>query len=644
MSVIFGLRRPCGQLAQGEEMRNLAETTKRYAPDGTFTDVGGRVGMGFQPFHTTERSRLETQPLIDFQNNMLVLDGRLDNYRELREALNIDNSDIADSGLILAAFRKWGETCFSRFVGDWALAIWSARDHTLYLARDHAGTRTLFFQEVNGDFRWSTYLETFFTPGSTGAIDAEYVARFVTALPIRDLTPYKGIHAVPPAHYLIVQENKITRRAHWNWMADSTIRYSSATQYDDNFLDLLKTAVQRRTAPGDPALAHLSGGMDSTSVVRVSDLIRQSQSPGAELIDTLSFYDDSEPNWNEKPYFSLVEARRGKAGIHVNAAAVDQSFEPADRAECTYLFPGADSHSISQERHFEKLISEHGYRVIVAGTGGDEVLGGVPTPLPELANYLVSGDLRRLIPRAIQWCLAKRTPLVHMLLETASFTLGLYRTPHSNKQTIPPWVPAQFRKAALDFDRKDFSRCRRLGIRPSTVANGLAWWSVQETLPHRFPTFLTRREYRYPYLDRDLVDFLFRVPREQLVAPGRRRLLMRRALTGIVPVEILERRRKAYLARSPIVFFQSSRDRIEALFARSVAVECGFVELSQVRAALASIVDRADLTWCSSLMRTIALELWIRANMVGSAAIGSAYPKRKAPSEVEKLLATPVAF
>ena len=76
------------------------------------------------------------------------------------------------------------------------------------------------------------------------------------------------------------------------------------------------------------------------------------------------------------------------------------------------------------------------------------------------------------------------------------------------------------------------------------------------------PPSIIRREYRYPYLDWDLVEFLLCVPREQLVRPGRRRYMMRNALKGIVPAEVLERRRKAFITRSPLLALQSARERI----------------------------------------------------------------------------------
>ena len=88
-------------------------------------------------------------------------------------------------------------------------------------------------------------------------------------------------------------------------------------------------------------------------------------------------------------------------------------------------------------------------------------------------------------------------------------------------------------------------------------------------MPHLFPSLLSRLEYRYPLLDRDLVGFLFSIPREQLFRPGRKRSLMRRALVSIMPPVVLERRRKAYQLRMPLLTMQHASARLHSLFVDS---------------------------------------------------------------------------
>jgi asparagine synthase (glutamine-hydrolysing) len=618
MSIIFGIRKPDGEIVDDTELLRLAHRTERYAPDGTFVTSAGRVGMGFQPFHTTERSRLEDQPLVDEHGSLLVFDGRLDNHEELRYKLGIREPRVADSQLILSAFVRWDESCFAQFVGDWAIALWSAAKQTLYLARDHAGTRTLFFQHVSGALQWSTYLDSLLLPETSHQLDKEYVASYLASRPIRDLTPYRGIRAVLPAHYKRVMADAVVAKPHWSSMASGNIRYGSDEEYEVHFLQLFKTSVVRRTTPGGKILAQLSGGMDSTSIVCMSDHIRTSQgAPPAELLDTLSYYDDSEPNWQERPYFSIVESARGKTGIHIDRSDWHPTLEPLDQSEGVALWPGWHGGSAEQARKFDDLVRARGYRAIVSGIGGDELLGGVPTPLPELAEYLVSGSPAKLFRRSADWCLTDRSPLLHLLFQTVKFTINLYRQPGPDVTKMPSWIAPDLRKLCFDLKHREIEGGKRLGFSPTALGNGITWWAILETLPHLIPPLLTRYEYRYPYLDRDLVDFLLRIPRDQLLRPGQRRSLMRRALKDIVLPEILARRRKGFVIRGPLTLVQQEKEKIEQLFARSFLGEHGFIDPVRLRSTLELVARGKAIDQLQTLLRAIALELWFKSRAQG---------------------------
>lgn len=617
MSIIFGIRKPDGEMVDDAELFRLARRTERYACDGTFVISAGHVGMGFQPFHTTERSHLEDQPLVDEHGSLLVFDGRLDNHEELRYKLGIREPRVADSQIILSAFVRWDESCFAQFVGDWAIALWSAPKQTLYLARDHSGARTLFVQNVSRALQWSTYLDSFLTQEEY-PLDEEYVGRYLASLSIRNLTPYKGIRGVPPAHYMRVVADAVVAKPHWSWMASGNIRYGSDEEYEQHFLQLFKTSVVRRTAPGGKILAQLSGGMDSTSIVCMSDHVRKAQgAPAAELLDTLSYYDDSEPNWQERPYFLIVESARGKTGIHIDRSDWHPTLEPLDQSQGVALWPGCHGGSAEQARKFDDLVGARGYRAILSGIGGDELLGGVPTPLPELAEYLVSGSLAQLFRRSADWCLTDRGPLLHLLLQTVKFTINLYRQPGADVTKMPSWIAPDLLKRCFDLKHLDIERGKRLGFSPTALGNGITWWVILETLPHLIPPLLTRYEYRYPYLDRDLVDFLLRIPRDQLLRPGQRRSLMRRALKGIVRPEILARRRKGFVIRGPLTFVQQEEEKIDQLFARSFLAEYGFIDPVRLRSTLELVARGKAIDQLQTLLRAIAMELWFKSRGQG---------------------------
>ncbi len=612
MSIIFGVLKEPGAAVAKSEILKLAEATTQFATGPTGAHSAGRIGMGFQPYVSHARSAMDQNPVTDLCGNLLAFDGRLDNDAELAKLFSKNKALTSDAEIVLAGFRRWGEACFSRLVGDWALALWSARDATLYLARDHAGSRTLYFGQFDRRLIWATHLDTLLPEYAEPRLSKDYVGCYLGCSPCGDLTPYEGIKAVPAAHVVVIRDGKIARRSHWSAVQSRSIRYQSDREYEEHFLELFRQSVERRTGPGEPILAQLSGGMDSTSIVSMSDAIRRASGAQSELLDTISFYDDSESSLDERRYFSITEKHRGKPGIHINAAFSQRTFEPLDLNEGRYLLPGADSFALTQERRLHALTEKRGYRSILSGIGGDEVLGGVPSPWPELADHLVRGDLRMLVQRAIAWSLVEQTPLIHTLLRTARYTAGLYFGALEPRQTLPPWIAPPLRERAIAMGRRRESGRRRFGVAPHLLDSETAWRAVLETLPGNFPGALSRPEYRYPFLDKELVEFLFAIPPEQLQRPGRRRSLMRRALRGIVPAEILERRRKAFQLHAPLDALRKAESKIERLFTSSCLSDAGYVDRVALCRSLHSVV-LGKVEDMQFLYRAIALELWLKS-------------------------------
>jgi asparagine synthase (glutamine-hydrolysing) len=614
MSIIFGLLKEAGSLAKESEVEQLGEATARYGTGIGSSYRRGRLGMGVQPYFSHERSAMEAGPTKNLKHCVLSFDGRLDNYTELAELLGLKSHDVSDSQIVLTAFEQWGEACFSRLVGDWALALWSEKQQSLYLARDHAGTRTLYFQNKEHRLVWSTFLDSFQRRDVKLPLCKDYAARYLACRHIGDLTPYEGILSVTPAHYLIIRSNIVGRHAHWMPVRRSVTRYSSDEEYEAHFLALFKRSVERRTGPGAPILAQLSGGMDSTAIVCMSDHLRCQSGPNSEILDTISFYDESEASLNERPYFSLVEARRGKVGTHLNTAFSQRTFEVHDAKNGKYVLPGADSFSFQQECQLWETVWQRGNRSILSGIGGDEVLGGVPDPSPELADYLVSGSFRKLLRQGVAWSLADRSPLIGTLNATAGYVVGLYGDTRTCDSPAPPWISNELCDRLKERGKRQPAALCQFGIEPHRLESGRTWWSIMETLPHLFPNLLFRIEYRYPFLDRDLVEFLFSIPREQILRPGRRRSLMRRALVNIVPREILERRRKAFQLRAPLSALQQAYPRLLELFADSAIANEGLVDLDKLRFSLGKIAEGSP-EWRQAMQRAIALELWIKGGL-----------------------------
>ena len=133
------------------------------------------------------------------------------------------------------------------------------------------------------------------------------------------------------------------------------------------------------------------------------------------------------------------------------------------------------------------------------------------------------------------------------------------------------------------------------------------------TMPHLRPSHMVRYEFRYPYLDRDLVDFLLRVPRERLLRPGRRRALMRSALRLMVPTEVLERRRKGARNRSLLLALKSQEQELCDLFQYLPEPLKELVDGKVLQQKTLEVVRKDDLGVAQGVVRVLLLALWCKA-------------------------------
>lgn len=608
MSIIYGILEPEGAQVRSTCLSEIGGATAKHAPDGSFARTRGRVGMALQARHTHARSRLETWPATDCFGNMVTIDGRIDNHKQLAHDLDLSDRSPSDSELLLSSYVRWGERCFERLLGDWAVALWAHAERTLFLARDHAGTRTLYLQKRQTSIRWSTFLDTFLANGDFPNLSIDFAEAYIAGIPAKTMTPFVGVEAIPPGQYVRIAPDRISTAFHWRPLPKTTLRYSSDLQYEEQFLELFGTAVARRIGErAFPAVAELSGGMDSSSIVCVADRVSE---PG--ILQTLSYFDDAEPNWNERPFFSIVEERRGRIGLHFEMSFADPGYEPVSGRCGVSYWPGLTQSVAAQRSITQDTLEEGGYRSIISGIGGDELLGGVPSSVPELANYVASGHWCRLFSRGIEWSLVNRIPLHRKIKEAVAFVLQAYSDRISEQRVTPPWM----RRSAspnVDARKLKMSFWERISYPPSALSSCLMWESLLETLPSNRAYLGTRFEYLYPYLDKDLVEFLLQVPPERLLQPRRRRFLMRNALRGIVPDQILERRRKAYAIRGPLRSLQEAAPALKILMERSRLAEMNVLDPVAYSESLREVSLGAITKGWSSLIQAVLYEGWLRS-------------------------------
>ena len=609
MSIQFGRWNFDGKPVDRDYLEKVKPLLTEYGPDDMGCYTKGDIAILHCAFHTTSESPLETQPHVTSSNSILAWDGRLDNRRDLiQEHSRLMTEDSTDIELVAAAFETHRDDCFKTLLGDWALSIWAPFARSLLLARDPLGGRPLYYSLDETGITWSTILDPLLLFREKAfELSETYMARWIASFPDACLTPYVGIECVPPGSTVRIRQASIQATKWWDFDPRKSIRYRLDSDYEEHFRIVFYEAVRRRLRSRNTILAELSGGMDSSSIVCVADaLIGQGAAAGFPELDTLSYFDDSEPNWDEKTYFKMVEAKRGRIGCHIDVSS-EQYFELDRECVCFPAIPAAAGHSRGLNIEFTDWLKSRSIRVLLSGIGGDEVLGGVPTPIPELADLIVGAEFRRLGRQLKAWSLHKRKPWFLLLFETVNTFLPRL----SVSSPILPWLQPGFTQRNWLALAPPCHRNRLSGPRPSFQMSLDTLEGLRNQLACVSTPTAPLVETRFPFLDRSLLEFLCAIPREQFVRPGQRRSLMRRAMKGIVPDQILNRRRKASLRRPLIA---ATTDWPEHLRNSGVLLveSLGVVNGRNLIAYLQEARGRSNVP-IVPLIRLLSLERWLRS-------------------------------
>lgn len=613
MSFQTGLWNFDGKPVERNLLTKLADAAPTVAFDGSqCVHIDGCTGMLYCAYNSTPESKLEIQPHLSSRGLAITWDGRLDNRDDLVSELDENaNRPLTDAQVAASAFEKWGCDCFRRFIGDWALCVWDSTRRTLHLARDYMGLRSLYYRMTDDRIVWSTNLSSILlTSHDPFELDAEYVADYLVMYPQPDRTPYRQIRAVPPGHYVIFQNKNAASHRYWSLSEQPKVLYRHDSEYEDHFRHVFRQAVRRRLRSDAPILAELSGGIDSSSIVCMADDIISHDAAHAPRLDTLSFYSIEEPTGDERQYVALIERKRGRTGHHFEVKKQDRSLQL--KPETLHAVPGVLESTDGLQTQIRDLMQKEGHRVVLSGIGGDEFMGGIPNPHPQIADLVMQFRVRELIVQLRSWSLAKKQPWLHLLLQSLiEFLPPSLRHKFERLGSIAPWIDPRFAHEYRLGLRK-FLPAERLTFRPPsrrefarTVA-GVAAQMNYIQLP-----VLGHADRRYPYLDRTLVEFLSAVPSSQILRPGERRSLMRRSLEHLVPHEILWRRTKAVSARVPLLVMSEQMSQLERLFVGSESANEEIIDDSRFRESLLA-AKNGNAPQLLRMLRVIWLEVWLR--------------------------------
>ena len=548
MSAITGILNLDGEPVEASLLAQMTQVLAHRGPDGTGQWMEGPIGLGHRLLRTTPESSHETQPMMSADGRfVLVCDARIDNRTELLSALEMagtSESEIADPQFILRAYERWGPACAEHLVGDFAFAIWDRWERRLFCARDPIGVKPFYYFWDGRRVVFASEIKALLVvPGVPTRINEAMVADYLLSdFHDPDATFFARIHQLRPAHGLRVEDGQRRLVRYWDANPHATISYPHDEDYLERFCELFREAVHCRLRSATPVGVMLSGGIDSTAVTAMGETLRD-EHPHLPSLRAFTVLMEGflEEEWEALQHLK----RRLGTTVHLIHPPTGQNrwalFEPCDpRSEVPR--PAILIYPIALQS-----IDTTGVRTLLTGFASDELIG--ISELGILKDLMRSVRLRTLAAetRRMAWMgrISQRGILFYVLRNSIPRPIRWRLKALAGRQ-LPSWIEPGF--------------ANRMGLRHR----------VPVSMRHRFPTLCQEESYRtltspqmaldlsqldsvvssfhlewrYPFLDRRLIEFFLAVPAEVKRRAGPRKFFLQRAVQGIVPGGLREQEGK----------------------------------------------------------------------------------------------------
>ena len=584
-------------------------------PDGQGVWTAPGVGLGHLRLSIIDLAG-SPQPMASSDGRaMLVFNGEIYNYRELREELRGSGAEFrtdGDSEVILAAWQRWGPACVTRLHGMFAFAIYDLETRTLFLARDRLGVKPLFYAPLSdGSLAFASELKGLLAnPLLRRAIDPLAVEDYMTWGYVPDhRSILAGVHKLPAGHTLLLRHGSPLSAPAQYWdVSFAERRQGRVNDLEAELLHLLRQAVTSRMVADVPLGAFLSGGVDSSAVVAL-----MAEASGSPVKTCTIGFDVAA--LDESAYAQQV-ATRFKTDHRTRQVSPDD-FEQVDSLAAMFDEPFADASALPTWRVCQ--LARESVTVALSGDGADEAFAGyrrhkfqhaedrLRSLVPQAMRGPVLGGLGAAYPKA-DW--APRS------LRAKTTLLSLAGTSEEGYARAVAILPPELRtrlysteflklrgeyRAEQPFEAVMRSAQARSGLDRAQYAD-LKFW-----LPGDILTKVDRAsmavslEAREPLLDHRLIEFAAALPERLRTKRGEGKWLLKKTMQRYLPDEVLYRPKQGFVMPIAQWFRGPLAERARAIGSSAALARTGWFDAKRLSLIaddhIAGRTDHGRLLW-----------------------------------------------
>ncbi len=555
-----------GRTVSHATMGDMLSRISHRGPDGQGIWCADSVGLAQCMRRSTPESVRERQPHLSRQADLvLVADARIDNREWLINALALKDrpaEEVTDTQLILNAYKNWGEACPDKLEGDFAFAIWDSHRKVLFCARDTAGVKPFYYYLSRKCMAFASEIKALLALSEMprGLNETKVAEYLLWNFEDTRQTFYQDIYRLPPACSLTISFESERLQQYWNLDPTKEIRYRNSDDYVLEFRELFNQAVRYRTRSVYQIGSTLSGGLDSSSIATTAlKYLPKANSSKLKVfsaifpdLDRSERFEIDERNYVDKMLevgqFDPVFINASNKDLYIDREKLPAIFDEPYFAPSLYLF--WEIYSSARDA---------GVHILLDGTDGDRTISNGQEYLVDLAKSFrwihmwnvasavnKEQDLRTGTYQTM-WRLGFRALIPHQIFDLKRRLTGNQRPAIRNRSLInPQFAHAQGIDDRLDtsspsiFDGRQFSRYKHWQEMTSGV-NALSLELFDKAAAfHNISV-------RFPFYDRQLIEFCLALPPEQKLNKGRTRYILRAAMDGVLPPQVQWRTSKSNL-------------------------------------------------------------------------------------------------
>ncbi|MFC4023958.1 asparagine synthase (glutamine-hydrolyzing) [Oceanobacillus longus] len=513
-------------------LEKMTETLALRGPDATQYWIDGHTGFGHKRLSVVDLEGGK-QPMSKKKDGVtytIVYNGELYNTEELRQALlqkGYSFSTTSDTEVLLTSYIEWKEECVDHLNGIYAFGIWDEKKDQLFMSRDRLGVKPLFFHEKQGQFIFGSELKSILAHTDVDAeVDRGGLSEIFVLGPSR--TPghglFKGIKELRGGHSLTFSKNGLKTWRYWNMV--SKPHHDSVEETAKKVRELFVDAVERQLVADVSVSTLLSGGLDSSAITAVAANYFKEKDDVAlttfsidyegndEHFQSSKFQPSSDKPWIEKmvkefdtDHHDEVISGNQLAGLLKEAVDVRDQPGQAD-IDSSLLW-------------FCRRIKNH-TTVALSGECADEIFGGYPW----FHDPSASGD-------SFPW------------MRSLDSRVDLLNPEWQKKLDLKMYVQERYKETVAETPRLDGETEEDAKRREIFYLN-MQWFMAQLLDRKDRMSMGASLEVRVPYADHRLVEYVWNIPWDMKMYEGREKGILRKALEGILPDEVLYRKKSPY--------------------------------------------------------------------------------------------------